>query len=679
MSLLYRALSQAAKEKETGESEPAPKLVATTAERKEADERKEKERGTGAPLRRGTIAALMVVTAAVASGVILWPEIETQIAPLMDLIRASPPPPRPAPSPAPEARPAAPTEPAPAPSPAAQPAPAPEAAVEAPEPAAAIGGETTQAPEPAPPQVAQAEPEPAADAPVPAAGEPVEATAPTGAVAAPTPEPEPRQSPAPAPEEASAAPTAAAPGQPVTAAGEAVEAASEAAVETPPTATVDETVAALRPEAAVAPPSRGRPGGYWAHLASVRTERSGLDEWDRLRRRHTNLLGAFGGAVLADVDLGGDKGVWLHVLAGPLSDLAALDALCDKLHARGAYCAQAGLALETLAEAPSPAPAAPAAEEASPAPASAQPGAAEPARTLESVVDEAASAVSGLIAPEQTPTASTLAAAQAEPTTGDAPPPPALKPLAPEAERAPADGPVNVDALVAAQEEARTPEAGREPILIERSQRRPSSEVSRMVTVVNESDYVRDRHAAARRTLGAGQTEGALTIYEDLLGRYPNDRLALLGKANALHRLGRIGDAIRVYEETLSRYPDEMAALTNLLGLIGRQSPQNALGRLRRLYRVNPGFGPVAAQLALIHAQLGDDGNALRYMKEAVALEPRNVVYQVNVAIMADRAGDKREAVRAYERTLELIAGDTTALPISPRAIRDRLRYLRAN
>ncbi|MCH7932138.1 MAG: tetratricopeptide repeat protein, partial [Proteobacteria bacterium] len=300
------------------------------------------------------------------------------------------------------------------------------------------------------------------------------------------------------------------------------------------------------------------------------------------------------------------------------------DALCDKLHARDAYCARAGLAPETLAEAPSPAPAAPVPEEASPAPASAQPGAAESAQTLESVVDEAASTVSG-------------------------------------------------------HEAARTPKAGREPIRIERSQGRPSSDVSRMVTVVNESDYIRDRYAAARRALGAGQTEGALKIYEDLLGRYPNNRLALLGKANALHRLGRVGDAIRVYEETLSRYPDEMAALTNLLGLIGRQSPQNALGRLRRLYRVNPGFGPVAAQMALIHAQLGDHGNALRYMKEALALEPRNPVYQVNVAIMSDRAGDKREAVRAYERTLELIAADTTALPISPPAIRDRLRYLRAN
>ena len=46
---------------------------------------------------------------------------------------------------------------------------------------------------------------------------------------------------------------------------------------------------------------------------------------------------------------------------------------------------------------------------------------------------------------------------------------------------------------------------------------------------------------------------------------------------------------------------------------------------------------------------------------------------------MSDRAGDKRDAVRAYERALELIADDTTALPIPPRAIRDRLRYLRSN
>ncbi|MCH9019595.1 MAG: tetratricopeptide repeat protein [Proteobacteria bacterium] len=513
MSLLFRALSKAARDKEKGK--PAPKLLATAADKEE------KKHRVGAALRRGTLAALMVVTAAVAGGVFLWPEIETKIAPLMASIRASPPPPRPAPGPAPEARPAA-------------------------------------------PQVAQAELR--------------------------------RQQ-----EEQRLA-------EEKRLAEEEVKRQAEAA-----------RLAAERRRAIEAEVAARRAREELALIAKAEEQARTEQEALRLAQELATQQ-----AVEAE-----EKAREAEKAAK-----AAMEELRRQIAAQNKIIVRLSKAGPTTADAP--------------APVSAQPGAAESAQTLESVVDEVASTVSGLIAPEETPPA-------------------------------PADGPVNVDALVAGHEAARTPKAGREPIRIERSQGRPSSDVSRMVTVVNESDDVRDRHAAARRALGAGQTEGALKIYEDLLGRYPNNRLTLLGKANALHRLGRVGDAIRVYEQTLSRYPDEMAALTNLLGLIGRQSPQNALGRLRRLYRVNPGFGPVAAQMALIHAQLGDHGNALRYMKEALALAPRNPVYQVNVAIMSDRAGDKREAVRAYERTLELIAADTTALPISPPAIRDRLRYLRAN
>ncbi len=104
-----------------------------------------------------------------------------------------------------------------------------------------------------------------------------------------------------------------------------------------PTITIETATPDKKPEARS---PRGRSGGYWAHLASFRTERSALDGWDQLKRRHPDLLGALQSS-LRRVDLGGAKGVWLRVLAGPLSGLAALDALCDKLHARAAYCARA--------------------------------------------------------------------------------------------------------------------------------------------------------------------------------------------------------------------------------------------------------------------------------------------------------------------------------------------------
>ena len=81
----------------------------------------------------------------------------------------------------------------------------------------------------------------------------------------------------------------------------------------------------------------------------------------------------------------------------------------------------------------------------------------------------------------------------------------------------------------------------------------------------------------------------------------------------------------------------------------------------------------------MIHVKRGDNANAIRLMSEAVALTPANPAYQINLAIMHDRAGDTRAAMIAYERALLVASGSAAALPLSIDAIRDRLRYLRAN
>ena len=83
--------------------------------------------------------------------------------------------------------------------------------------------------------------------------------------------------------------------------------------------------------------------------------------------------------------------------------------------------------------------------------------------------------------------------------------------------------------------------------------------------------------------------------------------------------------------------------------------------------------------MAMIHLQLGDGANAIRLMSEAAALAPANPVYRINLAIMHDRAGDRRAAVSAYERALLAAAGRAEALPLSMAALREELRDLWAN
>ena len=297
--------------------------------------------------------------------------------------------------------------------------------------------------------------------------------------------------------------------------------------------------------------------------------------------------------------------------------------------------------------------------------------------TLTALRDEIAKRQAAL---NQVPSPPAAASASAAASGPEAVPQAAPEPTA--AKAAPVISPggtVDVGALVTLQAGEPVPVAPAGPINIERESGRAQGVLAGLITIIDESDYFRDRYNVAERSLNGGQARSALAIYDELLGRQPRDRVALLGRATALHQLNKTGDAIRAYETVLRIHPDELSALTNLLGLIGQQSPKIALQQLGRLYASHPSFGSVAAQMAMLYVRIGDNANAIRLMSEAAALTSDNPVYQINLAILHDRAGDNEAAMNAYERALLIASGGAAGLPLSSDAIRERLRYLRAN
>ncbi|MCH7944222.1 MAG: SEL1-like repeat protein [Proteobacteria bacterium] len=93
-----------------------------------------------------------------------------------------------------------------------------------------------------------------------------------------------------------------------------------------------------KPEAAlperIAPPAER----VWVHVASFRTPDGAANQWRILQNRHAVLLDGLT-VELARTDLGGDMGVWIRLLAGPLADMTAAQSLCAALQARDVYCA----------------------------------------------------------------------------------------------------------------------------------------------------------------------------------------------------------------------------------------------------------------------------------------------------------------------------------------------------
>jgi len=86
-----------------------------------------------------------------------------------------------------------------------------------------------------------------------------------------------------------------------------------------------------------APPAAASGKAYQVQLAAARTPAAARGEWDKLRRKHLDLLGDLGLAV-TKVDLGAKKGVFYRLRVGPIKAEAEARTLCKALAKRKVSC-----------------------------------------------------------------------------------------------------------------------------------------------------------------------------------------------------------------------------------------------------------------------------------------------------------------------------------------------------
>ena len=185
------------------------------------------------------------------------------------------------------------------------------------------------------------------------------------------------------------------------------------------------------------------------------------------------------------------------------------------------------------------------------------------------------------------------------------------------------------------------------------------------------------RLVAAERAVKLGRYESALQIYEGLYASNKRDPNILIGRATALQRVGRNDEAIEAYEELLAIRPRNVDARVNMQGLLGKRYPAVALRNLIEIHEDNPGNTAVVAQLAVVEAQMGRYPEAIRYLGMAASMEPQNANHIYNMAVIADRAGDKKMAVRYYEEALEVDTLYGAGRTIPRDSVFERLAQLR--
>jgi tetratricopeptide (TPR) repeat protein len=182
---------------------------------------------------------------------------------------------------------------------------------------------------------------------------------------------------------------------------------------------------------------------------------------------------------------------------------------------------------------------------------------------------------------------------------------------------------------------------------------------------------------SANRALKLQRYEAAEEMFGNLYAKNARDTRILMGYALALQKVGKGATAIGVYEELLDIAPDNAPALINLMGLIREQYPSVALRRLIDLQDRYPDNAGIAAQIGVTQGDLQNYDEALRSLGVAASLEPRNAQHPFNMAIIAERMGDKTAAIKLYEEALETDAVYGKSRSVPRETIYDRLHVLR--
>jgi len=108
-------------------------------------------------------------------------------------------------------------------------------------------------------------------------------------------------------------------------------ASSAATAANPPVKSVATSNGAVK--SAAAQPSQAKSSGTRMQLASVRSEEEALQEWNRIKRANSDLLGNLSATpVRADL---GEKGIFYRVLSSPVADA---ERVCHDLNQRNVGC-----------------------------------------------------------------------------------------------------------------------------------------------------------------------------------------------------------------------------------------------------------------------------------------------------------------------------------------------------
>lgn len=190
----------------------------------------------------------------------------------------------------------------------------------------------------------------------------------------------------------------------------------------------------------------------------------------------------------------------------------------------------------------------------------------------------------------------------------------------------------------------------------------------------NVNEYLQN----AYRAMESGQLEAAAMLYKRVIYTQPENKDALFGLASVYQRTGQIPQARATYSKLLALDPANWPAMNNFLVLAAEESPDHAIEEFTRLMRTNPEFAPIPAQIGMIYYRQKKYDEAAANLIRAIQLDPANLSYRYNLAVIYDKLGRTKQAARLYQQLIEA-ADEGRQLPENVNKIQERLNYIRSS
>lgn len=201
------------------------------------------------------------------------------------------------------------------------------------------------------------------------------------------------------------------------------------------------------------------------------------------------------------------------------------------------------------------------------------------------------------------------------------------------------------------------------------------SQISIVVTDTKKNNLsLREKEQLAYNSTLVGQYEVAIELYNQVIKAEPKNQYAKFALATVYQKINQNRQAKDIYHDLLKEGTDKQdEVIANLLDILIEDSPNDATYLLSRLVVQNPDSPSLMAYAAMAFERSKKYDQAISMLEKAVELDPFNVEYKYNLAVIYDKTQNFEKASELYSQVVKDHNGNAN---ISLVDVSKRLEYI---